>query len=166
MILREGLRLNSSGRWTFPSRATPPRKRSSTGPWRCFIPSGSTRRRNLSQKSSNTIRSAGWHTGESRSCRWGIPSHGRPTRPRSRRVWRPRYREDAEARFLYARVLNIPALPTEKTFANQLKAAGILEPLFKQYLDHPGVAHYLIHTYDYTTLAEKVLTAARAYAGI
>src|SRR3989304_2953761 len=180
MIRREGLRLKSSEKWTFPPRATPPRKRSSTGPWRCFIPSGSTRRRNLSRKSSNTIRSAGWRTGESQSCRWGIPSRGRPTRPRSRRVRRPRavafekamegvaaqYPQDVEARIFYALVLNVTALPTDKTFANQLKAAGILEPLFKQYPDHPGVAHYLIHTYDYAPLAEKGLPAARAYAGI
>ena len=76
------------------------------------------------------------------------------------------YPQDVEARILYALVLNITALPTDKTFANQLKAAGILEPLFQQYPDHPGVAHYLIHTYDYAPLAEKGLPAARAYAGI
>jgi hypothetical protein len=77
-----------------------------------------------------------------------------------------KYPQDVEARILYALVLNVTALPTDKTFANQLKAAGILEPLFKQYPDHPGVAHYLIHTYDYAQLAEKGLPAARAYAGI
>src|SRR5512134_410030 len=77
-----------------------------------------------------------------------------------------KYPQDVEARILYALVLNVTALPTDKTFANQLKAAGILEPLFKQYPDHPGVAHYLIHTYDYAPLAEKGLPAARAYAGI
>ena len=77
-----------------------------------------------------------------------------------------KYPQDVEARILYALVLNVTALPTDKTFANQLKAAGILEPLFKQYPEHPGVAHYLIHTYDYAPLAEKGLPAARAYAGI
>jgi Tfp pilus assembly protein PilF len=77
-----------------------------------------------------------------------------------------KYPQDVEARILYALVLNVTALPTDKTFANQLKAAGILEPLFKQYPDHPGVAHYLIHTYDYAPLAEKGLPAARSYAGI
>ena len=77
-----------------------------------------------------------------------------------------RYPQDDEAQILYALVLNVTALPTDKTFANQLKAAGILEPLYKKYPNHPGVAHYLIHTYDYAELAEKGLPAARAYAGI
>ncbi|MEW6297637.1 MAG: hypothetical protein AB1671_07845 [Thermodesulfobacteriota bacterium] len=77
-----------------------------------------------------------------------------------------RYPEDVEAQILYALVLNATAVPTDKTFANQLKAAGILEPLFKKYPNHPGVAHYLIHTYDYAGLAEKGLPAARAYASI
>ena len=62
---------------------------------------------------------------------------------------------DIEAQILYALALNITASPTDKTFANQLKAAGILEPLFKEYPNHPGVAHYLIHTYDYAELAER-----------
>jgi len=77
-----------------------------------------------------------------------------------------RYPQDDEAQILYALVLNVTAMPTDKTFANQLKAAGILEPLYKKYPNHPGVAHYLIHTYDYAELAEKGLPAARAYAGI
>jgi hypothetical protein len=76
------------------------------------------------------------------------------------------YPEDDEARILYALALNITASPTDKTFANQLKAAAILEPLFKKYPNHPGVAHYLIHTYDYAELAEKGLPYARAYAAI
>lgn len=74
-----------------------------------------------------------------------------------------RYPEDDEAQILYALVLITTAVPTDKTFAHQLKAAGILEPLFKKYPNHPGIAHYLIHTYDYTGLAEKGLPAARAY---
>ncbi len=77
-----------------------------------------------------------------------------------------RYPQDIEAQILYALVLDVTALPTDKTFTNQLKAASILEPLFKKYPNHPGVAHYLIHTYDYAELAEKGLPAARAYAGI
>ena len=77
-----------------------------------------------------------------------------------------RYPKDMEAQILYALVLNITASPTDKTFANQLKAASILEPLFKEYPNHPGVAHYLIHTYDYAELAERGLPAARAYAKI
>jgi hypothetical protein len=77
-----------------------------------------------------------------------------------------KYPEDEEAQILYALALNITALPTDKRYANQLKAAAILEPLLTKYPDHPGVAHYLIHTYDYTQLAEKGLPAARAYAAI
>jgi len=77
-----------------------------------------------------------------------------------------RYPQDDEAQILYALVLNVTAVPMDKTFANQLKAAAILEPLYKKYPNHPGVAHYLIHTYDYAELAEKGLPAARAYAGI
>jgi tetratricopeptide (TPR) repeat protein len=77
-----------------------------------------------------------------------------------------RYPNDVEAQILYALVLNVTALPTDKTFTNQLKAAGILEPLFKKYPHHPGIAHYLIHTYDYAEFAEKGLPFARAYAGI
>jgi len=77
-----------------------------------------------------------------------------------------RYSKDDEAQILYALVLDATALPTDKTYANQVKAASILEPLFKKYPNHPGVAHYLIHTYDYSDLAEKGLPAARAYASI
>lgn len=77
-----------------------------------------------------------------------------------------RYPEDEEAQILYALALNITALPTDKSFANQRKAAAILEPLFQKYPNHPGVAHYLIHTYDYAELAEKALPAARAYGAI
>jgi tetratricopeptide (TPR) repeat protein len=77
-----------------------------------------------------------------------------------------RYPTDDEAKILYALVLNVTALPTDKSFTNQLKAGAILEPLFKKYPSHPGVAHYLIHTYDYAELAERGLPAARAYSTI
>jgi hypothetical protein len=77
-----------------------------------------------------------------------------------------KYPTDDEAKILYALVLNATALPTDKTFTNQLKAGGILEPLFKKYPRHPGVAHYLIHTYDYAELAERGLPAARVYAKV
>jgi len=77
-----------------------------------------------------------------------------------------KYPADVEAQILYALALNITSLPTDKSFANQMKAAAILEPLFRKYPNHPGVAHYLIHTYDYAELAEKGLPAARAYSAI
>ena len=73
---------------------------------------------------------------------------------------------DDEAQMLYALALNITALASDKTFANQIKAARILEPLFAKYPNHPGAAHYLIHTYDYAELAEKGLGSARAYGAI
>ena len=77
-----------------------------------------------------------------------------------------KYPDDDEAQVLYALALNITALPTDKTFANQHKAAAILEPLFKKHPNHPGVTHYLIHTYDYTVLAEHGLPAAHAYGEV
>ncbi len=76
------------------------------------------------------------------------------------------YPDDDEAQILHALVLDATALPTDKTFTNQLRAAAILEPMFRKYPDHPGVAHYLIHSYDYAELAEKGLPSARAYADI
>jgi len=77
-----------------------------------------------------------------------------------------KYPADDEAQILYALALNITALPSDKSFANQKKAAAILEPLFRKYPNHPGVAHYLIHTYDYAELAEQGLPSARAYGAI
>jgi tetratricopeptide (TPR) repeat protein len=73
---------------------------------------------------------------------------------------------DIEARMFHALAVNQTALTTDKTYANQLKAGAILEPLFKQYPDHPGLAHYIIHAYDVPALAPKALDAARRYASI
>src|SRR2546422_226697 len=77
-----------------------------------------------------------------------------------------RYPEDREASVFYALALNATALPTDKTYADQLKAAAILEKVFAAEPQHPGVAHYLIHSYDYPPIAEKGLNAARRYASI
>ena len=46
------------------------------------------------------------------------------------------------------------------------KSASILEKQFAKYPAHPGVAHYLIHSYDAPPIAEKGLPAARRYASI
>src|SRR5437762_1084625 len=54
----------------------------------------------------------------------------------------------------------------DQTYAAYLKAAAVLEAQFKKYPDHPGVAHYLIHSYDAPPIADKGLVAARRYAGI
>ena len=73
---------------------------------------------------------------------------------------------DIEARMFYALAVSQTALASDKTYANQLKAGAILEPLFKQYPEHPGLAHYIIHAYDVPALAPKALDAARRYASI
>ena len=77
-----------------------------------------------------------------------------------------RYPNDDEAQIHYALALNTSASPADKTYANQLKGAAILEPIFARQPQHPGVAHYLIHLYDYPPIAEKGLNAARLYAKI
>ncbi len=76
------------------------------------------------------------------------------------------YPHDIEARIFYALALNQTAIPTDKTYAVQLETASILEPLWKQYPDHPGLPHYIIHAYDHPPLAPKALEAARRYAKI
>ena len=73
---------------------------------------------------------------------------------------------DDEAQIYYALALNTSASPADKTFANQLKGAAILEKIAERQPDHPGVSHYLIHLYDYPPIAEKGLAAARRYAKI
>jgi tetratricopeptide (TPR) repeat protein len=76
------------------------------------------------------------------------------------------YPDDREAIIFYALALNATALPTDKTYANQLKAAALLEGVFQEQPQHPGVAHYLIHSYDYPPIAPHGLDAARRYASI
>ena len=73
---------------------------------------------------------------------------------------------DDEAKMFYALAINQTAPPTDKTYAKQLQAAGILEPLFKRMPEHPGLAHYIIHAYDTPVLAERALVAARRYASL
>jgi tetratricopeptide (TPR) repeat protein len=77
-----------------------------------------------------------------------------------------RYPNDDEAQIHYALALNTSASPADKTYANQLKGAAILEPIAERQPQHPGVSHYLIHLYDYPPIAEKGLNAARRYAKI
>ena len=76
------------------------------------------------------------------------------------------YPNDKEAAVFYALALNASAAVTDKTYSNQKKAAAILNGLYPGETDHPGIIHYLIHTYDYPALAELALPAARKYAGI
>src|SRR6266478_3119278 len=77
-----------------------------------------------------------------------------------------RYPDDYEAQVFYALTLQASASPTDTTYANQTKSAAILEKLYDQNPQHPGVTHFLIHAYDYHPLAEKGISAARRYAGI
>src|SRR5216683_1706571 len=77
-----------------------------------------------------------------------------------------RYPNDDEAQIYYALALNVAASPSDKTYANQLKGAAILEKIARRQPQHPGVAHYLIHLHDYPPIAEKGLDAARRYAKI
>src|SRR5205809_6723185 len=105
----------------------------------------------------------------------GQSCHG-PVGPRDRvmayekamRTVSERYPDDVETQAFYAlAVLAVGyANPTDTTLSNQLKAAAILEKLWKKNPDHPGVAHYLIHSYDYPALAERGLPAARSYGSI
>ncbi len=76
------------------------------------------------------------------------------------------YPEDTEAAVFYALALDVTAPPEDKTYANVLRADAILEQVFAEQPDHPGVTHYLIHSNDYPPLAQHGLAAARRYAAI
>ena len=105
----------------------------------------------------------------------GQSCHG-PVGPRDRvvayekemRKLYDRYPDDVEMQTFYAlAVLAVGyANPTDTTLSNQLEAARILEKLWTKNPRHPGVAHYLIHSYDYPALAERGLAAARSYSSI
>jgi hypothetical protein len=77
-----------------------------------------------------------------------------------------RYPDDREAAAFYALSLLASEPDNDTTFANRKQAAAVLEKLFAVEPDHPGVAHYLIHSYDKPQLAELGLPAARRYAKI
>jgi hypothetical protein len=72
-----------------------------------------------------------------------------------------KYPDDPEAAIFYALALNETALHSDKTFANQLKAGAILEKIEAKLPDHPGVLHYLIHTYDAANRYAEVAPAAQ-----
>ena len=76
------------------------------------------------------------------------------------------YPGDREAQIFYALALAQTEDPTDKTYAGRLKAGAILDGLFEQEPSHPGLAHYIIHTYDVPALAPQALKAARRYAQI
>lgn len=73
---------------------------------------------------------------------------------------------DTEAKIFYAIALVASAPPTDKTYANQLKAGAMLEALWAKQPNHPGLAHYIIHAYDVPALADHAEAAANRYADI
>ena len=74
--------------------------------------------------------------------------------------------KDREASIFYALALLGAAPPSDKTYAKQKKAGALLNEVLPGAEDHPGVAHYLIHSFDYPQLAPIGLPAARVYANI
>ena len=105
----------------------------------------------------------------------GQSCHG-PVGPRDRvvayekamRQLRDKYPDDFEVQTFYAFAVLATgyATPNDTSLSKQLEAAGILETLWKQNANHPGVVHYLIHSYDYPQLAQRGLTAAQTYDSI
>ncbi len=105
----------------------------------------------------------------------GQSCHG-PVGPRDRviayekamRQLRDKYPDDFEVQTFYAfAVLGVGyGTPNDTTLSKQLEAAAILEKLWKQNANHPGVVHYLIHCYDYPQFAQRGLAAARRYDSI
>jgi len=105
----------------------------------------------------------------------GQSCHG-PVGPRDRviayekgmRQLRDKYPDDFEVQTFYAfAVLSVGyAMPNDTTLSKQLEAARMLEKLWKQEANHPGVVHYLIHAYDYPQFAQRGLTAAQLYDDI
>lgn len=79
---------------------------------------------------------------------------------------RTEYPNDREAAIFYALALTAAADPADKTFTKQKKAGLILNGLYPGEPNHPGIVHYIIHTYDSPELAEMALPAARKYASV
>ena len=77
-----------------------------------------------------------------------------------------KYPGDKEVSILYALSLVAVADPTDKSYSNQKKAAAILQNLYPGQPNHPGIVHYIIHSYDSPELAELALPAARKYASV
>ena len=66
-----------------------------------------------------------------------------------------KYPQDREAIAFYALSLQATAEPKDKTYAKQKKSAELAEKVLAAEPDHPGAAHYIIHGYDYPTLAQR-----------
>jgi hypothetical protein len=77
-----------------------------------------------------------------------------------------KYPNDKEAAIFYALSLDAAADPADKTYTKQRKAGQILNGLYPGAPYHPGIVHYIIHTYDVPELAELALPAAQKYAAV
>ncbi|HEY4155377.1 MAG TPA: tetratricopeptide repeat protein [Puia sp.] len=77
-----------------------------------------------------------------------------------------KYPRDKEAAIFYALALDAAADPADKSYARQKKAGAILNAIYPYEPNHPGIVHYIIHSYDYPGLARLALPAARKYASI
>ncbi|QNL22211.1 hypothetical protein HZR84_09770 [Hyphobacterium sp. CCMP332] len=77
-----------------------------------------------------------------------------------------KYSDDKEAAIFYALALRASADPADKTYVKQRESGRILETIYPDQPNHPGIAHYIIHNYDYPELAELALPTARRYAQI
>lgn len=77
-----------------------------------------------------------------------------------------KYDGNTEVAVFYALAILAAADPDDKSYSRQKKSGKILEDLFAEKPNHPGIAHYIIHNYDYPELAEKGLSTARRYAEI
>ncbi len=75
-------------------------------------------------------------------------------------------KEDKEAAIFYALAIRASADPNDKTYKNQIRSGKILEGIFEDQPNHPGIAHYIIHNYDFPELAKVALPTARRYADI
>lgn len=75
-------------------------------------------------------------------------------------------KDDTEAGIFYALAITSAADPNDKTYSSHKKAGAILQKLFKEQPNHPGIAHYVIYTYDYPEIAKNALTTDRSYAEI
>jgi tetratricopeptide (TPR) repeat protein len=77
-----------------------------------------------------------------------------------------KYPKDDEAQIFYALYLASTQLQSDQTYGAYREAAAILEKQFVKHPNHPGVAHYLIHSYDAPPIARKGVRAAKRYAAI
>jgi hypothetical protein len=73
------------------------------------------------------------------------------------------YPDDSEVAIFYALALNGAVDFNDKNYTKQLKAAAILNEEAKKQPNHPGIAHYLIHSYDFAPLAAMCVSTAQLY---